>query len=386
MDRFKHISTSRDKTLFTPGPLTTSRTVKQAMLRDLGSRDVEFKEMVQEIRCELLRIAGLKKSEYEVVLMQGSGTFGLESVVSSSVPPGGKLLVIVNGAYGKRIVDMSKIMNIDTLVLERPENSQPSLNQIEDILFRDKAITNVAVVHCETTLGIMNQIKEIGEIVKATGKIFFVDAVTTFGAVPINFQECGIDYLVAAVNKSLEGVPGFSVIFAKSEHLQQIKNCRRSLSLDLYAQWEELETSGEFRFTPPTHAMMAFKQALIELEEEGGVKGRAERYKANTEVLIPGMRKLGFREYLFPNVRSYIITAYLNHDHPNYSFEEFYKLLSEKDQIIYPWKLNAWSGFRIGTMGRIFPKDIKRLLNAIEETLNEMGVEFYNQANVQFHL
>lgn len=378
MDKFRHISTSRDKTLFTPGPLTTSRTVKQAMLRDLGSRDIEFKNLVVDIRSELLRIAELEKGEYEAVIMQGSGTFGLESVIASSVPPDGKLLVIVNGAYGRRIAEISKVLNINTRVLECPENSQPNLYKINEILFADKQITNVAVVHCETTLGIMNPIKEIGKIVKDAGKIYFVDAVTTFGAVPIDFKNCGIDYLVAASNKSLEGVPGFSIIFTKTEELPKIKSFRRSLSLDLYSQWKELEETGEFRFTPPTHALLAFKQALTELEEEDGIAGRAERYKANTDVLIPGMRKLGFREFLFPNVRSYIITAYLGHDHPNYSFKVFYDLLREKDQIIYPWKHNEWSGFRIGTMGRIFPNDIKRLLDAIRDTFEEMNIDMNN--------
>lgn len=369
------IPLSKDKILFTPGPLMTSTTVKMAMMRDLGSRDYEFKVILQEIKSKLLDIANVKRGEYEVVLMQGSDTFGLESVIGSTIPHNGKLLAIVNGAYGARIAEMAKILGVNTQVAAYRENTTPDPDHIDKLLRKDPSITNVSVVHCETSSGIMNPIREIGEVVKRHDKIYFVNGIISFGGVPINFQKCNIDYLVAGANKSLEGVPGFSIIFAKTDVLKKTKGYRRSLSLDLYAQWEELEENNEFRFTPPIHTMLALNQALKELEMEGGIEGRAARYKANCKVLIPGMRKMGFREYLFPNLRSYIITSYLDHDHPNYSFDKFYDLLNEKDQIVYPWKLSSWNGFRVGTIGRIYPSDMKILLNAIHESLLEMGVK-----------
>jgi 2-aminoethylphosphonate-pyruvate transaminase len=371
----KKLTTWKDKILFTPGPLTTSRTVKQSMLRDLGSRDYEFIEIVRNIRTHLLNIAGVNKSEYEAIIMQGSGTYGLESVVASTIPPDGKFLVIINGAYGRRIAQMARIMKIETKALEYPENVLPDLEEIEKTLKEDKGITNVCVVHCETTTGIINPIKEIGEIVNSHGRKFFVDAMTTFGAMKIDFKSTHIDYLVTSANKCLEGVPGCSLIIAKTSSLLSTEGYARSLSMDVLAQLKGLESDGQFRFTPPIQVLMALSQALDELEEEGGIEGRAARYKSNYETLLAGMRELGFIEYLFPNIRGYIITSFLNPVHPNYSFAEFYKKLNERDQVIYPGKLSTWDGFRIGTIGRITSTDVKVLLNAIRETLEEMNVQ-----------
>ena len=219
MDNNLTIPNWKDKILFTPGPLSTSRTVKQAMLRDLGSRDYTFIEMVKDIRDRLLQIGQVPKGEYEAVIMQGSGTFGLEAVVSSTVPPWGKLLVIVNGAYGRRIALIAETLKIDVETLIFPENSTPDLEEIEAVLAADDAITNVAVVHCETTTGIVNPIKEIGAIVNQYRKIYFVDAMSSFGAIPFNLADCAVDYLVSSANKCIEGVPGFSIILAKQETL-----------------------------------------------------------------------------------------------------------------------------------------------------------------------
>lgn len=372
--KFNGFNNWKDKILFTPGPITTSRSVKMAMLRDIGSRDSELIELVADIRNQLLEIAGVEKGEYEAILLQGSGTFGIESVISSSVPPGGKILIIVNGTYGRRMVEIAKTHKIDYTVIESLENASPCIEKIENELESDECITNVAVVHCETTAGIMNPVKKIGSIVKKYKKSFMVDAVTSFGATSLNIKENNIDYLVADSSKCFEGVPGFSIIMADAENLRKIKDYKRVYSLDLYSQWEEFEKTGEFRFTPPTHALLAFRQALAELEEEGGVEARAKRYKANADLLIEGMHKFGFREYLFPNLRSSTIVAFLHHDHPNYSYDTFYKLLKKKNQIIYRGNLTSYDGFRIATMGRIFPEDISVLINCIKEVLIEMNV------------
>ena len=364
----------KDKILFTPGPLTTSKTVKQAMLSDLGSRDYAFIERVKEIRKHLLEIGQVRKGDYEAIIMQGSGTFGLEAVVSSSVPPNGKLLVIVNGAYGRRIALIARTLHIDVATLDYPENSTPDLDEIRDTLSTDEAITNVAVIHCETTTGIINPIREIGAIVKEFGKIYFVDAMSSFGGIPFNLADCGIDYMVSSANKCIEGVPGFSVILAKKETLLASEGFARSLSLDLLAQWQGLEKNGQFRFTPPTHALLAFHQALLELQAEGGVEGRARRYKANYETLVKGTRAMGLREYLSPDQQGYIITSFYYPAHPNFDFETFYNRLNDKNQVIYPGKVSEAACFRIGSIGRIFPADVETLLAAMRITLDEMGV------------
>lgn len=377
MKKSQQISGWKDKILFTPGPLTTSQSVKQAMLRDLGSRDFKFIRLIKEIRQKLVELGQVSPEEFTAIILQGSGTFGLEAVVSSTIPPDGKLLVIINGAYGKRIEKIASILKIETVNVESPEDNKPDLKKISAALQEDSRITNVAVVHCETTTGIINPIKEIGSLVKAAGAKYFVDAMSSFGAVPINLDECNIDYLVSSANKCIEGVPGFSFILAKLSSLMETKIYARSLSFDLLDQYQGFEKNGQFRFTPPTHALIAFRQALAELELEGGVKGRAARYEANYEKLVAGMREMGFKEYLRPEDQGNIITSFRFPSDPNFNFEEFYDRLNSRDYVIYPGKVSNADCFRIGNIGRIFETDIRDLLAAIRETITEMDIKHF---------
>lgn len=375
MNKNQQLPGWKDKILLTPGPLTTSRTVKQAMLRDLGSRDFEFIELVEGIRRRLLKLGGVADGRYEAIIMQGSGTFGLEAVISSTVPPDGKLLVVINGAYGRRIAQIAEVLQIEITRLDYPEDRYPDPREIEATLIADDAIAHVAVVHCETTTGIINPVEEIGAIVSKSGRRYFVDAMSSFGAVPLNLAEAEIDYLVASANKCIEGVPGFSFALARREALLETEGYARSLSFDLLAQWKGLEANGQFRFTPPTHALLAFHQALVELEQEGGVEARAARYRANYETLVAGMRAMGFQEYLDPEDQGYIITSFRYPLHPNFSFDTFYTRLNEKGYVIYPGKVSEADCFRIGSIGRIFPSDVRDLLAAIRDTLVEMHVD-----------
>ncbi len=366
---------TKDKLLFTPGPLTTSATVKQAMLRDLGSRDFEFIQLVRNIRQQLLHLGQVADQGYEAILMQGSGTFGIEAVIGSMTPPDGKWLVIINGAYGQRIAEIAEMLKIEVVRLSHPENNLPNLAIIEEILTADATISHVALVHCETTSGIINPVTEIGVLVRQAGRRYFVDAMSSFGVIPLNLAESGIDYLVSSSNKCIEGVPGFSFILARRASLLETKGYARSVSLDLLAQWQGLEANGQFRFTPPAHTMLAFAQALRELEAEGGIPGRAARYRRNYETLVQGMRQLGFAEYLPTHLQGYIITSFCYPLHPNFDFERFYQLLNEKGFTIYPGKVSNADCFRIGHIGRIFEADVQALLSAIEEALVEMEIE-----------
>lgn len=363
-----------DKVLFTPGPLTTSRTVKQAMLRDLGSRDGEFIELVRDVRRSLLEI-GQCGADYEAVLMQGSGTFGIESVVSSAIPKGGKLLLIVNGAYGKRITRMAEVLEIEHIVLTFAEDTLPDVDAVASALSSDRAITHVAMVHSETTTGIVNPIEEVGRIVRGAGRVFIVDAMSSFGGIPIDVAKCAVDYIVSSANKCIEGVPGFSFVLARREPLLASQGSARSLSLDLHAQWKGLEENGQFRFTPPTHAILAFHQALKELAEEGGVAAREARYRACQQVLAQGMAAQGFAAYLRPSLQGPIITTFRYPAHPRFDFEGFYERLSRRGYAIYPGKLTHANCFRIGTIGRIFEGDVVNLLAAIRDALSDMGVD-----------
>jgi 2-aminoethylphosphonate-pyruvate transaminase len=357
------------KLLFTPGPLTTSDTVKQAMLVDLGSRDQKFLTVVREIRHTLLRLAGVANADYDAVLMQGSGTMGIESVISSVIPPEGSLLVLSNGAYGRRIAQIARRLRIATHLVEFPEDHPLPA----DCLRNTPPATHVGVVHCETSTGLLNPVEAIAADARRAGVSCFVDAMSSFGGVPLDLRDCGIDYMVSSANKCVEGVPGFSFVIAQRNALLATEGSARTTALDLLAQWKGLEADGQFRFTPPTHALLAFRQALIELDEEGGVGARAARYKANYDTLIAGMRELGFVEYLRPEYQSHIITAFRYPQNAAFNFPRFYESLSVAGFVIYPGKVSSADCFRIGTIGRLFPSDFTALLGAIRKALSELN-------------
>lgn len=363
----------KDKVLFTPGPLTTSPTVKQAMLRDLGSRDFAFIEMVKDIRRRLVAI-GSDSGAYTAIPLQGSGTYSIEAVFSACVPRDKAVLLIINGAYGERMAKICKVLGIATHELVFPENELPRLDAVKAALAEHADIALVATVHCETTTGILNPVAEIGALAKEHGARYFVDAMSSFGAVPLDLDASHIDYLVSSANKCIEGVPGFGFVIARQAALEETAGWARSLSFDLHAQWKGLEGNGQFRFTPPTHALLAFHQALLELEAEGGATARGARYRENYETLIVGMRPLGFREYLAPEIQGYIITSFLYPDAPQWSFETFYEKLNARGYVIYPGKVSNADCFRIGNIGRIFPADVQDLLAAIREVALEMGL------------
>ena len=360
-----HLSPARDPLLFTPGPLTTSLQVKQAMLHDAGSWHADFNALVASVRGRLLGLAGVSSGTgWTVIPLQGSGTFGVEAVFQSCVPPQGKVVVLTNGAYGDRIVQMLEHASIDHVVLATAEDTPAEPETLEECLEADKTVTHVAVVHCETTTGLLNPISALGQVAKCHDKVFIVDAMSSFGGMPIDFEGCGIDFLVSSSNKCIEGVPGFSFIFCRGEVLLACEGWARSLSLDLLGQLQGFERNGQFRFTPPTHVMLAFDQALRELEAEGGVAARHERYVRNHTTLMVGMRGLGFRPYLDPSVQSPIITTF-QYPTSEFDFSGFYRALSERGFIIYPGKLTRVNTFRIGNIGRLFPADMEQLVHAI---------------------
>jgi len=367
---------SRDKLLFTPGPLTTSLSIKQAMLHDAGSWHSEFNALVASLRERLLKLAGLsRETGWEAVLLQGSGTFGVEAVFQTCVPPDGKVAVLANGAYGERIVQMLRHARISHAVLRTPADTPADASALDQLLAQDPGVTHVAVVHCETTTGILNPIEGLGRAAKRHGKTFVVDAMSSFGAIPIDFSACGIDFLVSSANKCIEGVPGLCFVLCRRNLLAACEGFARSLSLDLLAQLNGFDKNGQFRFTPPTHVLLAFDQALRELEQEGGIAARGARYRQNHEALLAGMRDLGFHPYLDPAVQSFIITAFKHPADPQFSFEALYRKLSERGFIIYPGKLTEVDTFRIGTIGRLFREDIEQLVHALRAATLEMGCQ-----------
>jgi len=366
---------SREKLLFTPGPLSTSATVKQAMLRDLGSRDAEFLLVIKDIRHRLLELGQVADGSYEAVLIQGSGTFAVESILSSVIPRKGKLLVAINGAYGHRMAEIARVLGISCESIVFGEASPVNVQPMRAVLANDPTITHVGAIHCETSTGILNPIAELGRAVCESGRIFIVDAMSSFGGIPIDVRRDNIDFLVSSANKCIQGVPGFAFVLARRGLLQAAEGWARSLSLDLIAQWKGLESDGQFRFTPPTHALLAFWQALQELEEEGGIEARAGRYSANWQALMEGMTKLGFDAYLSPEHQSHIISSFRFPGSAHFDFAVFYQRLSELGYVIYPGKVSNADCFRIGTIGHVFPQDIKALVACIRTVLREMRID-----------
>ena len=362
--------------LLTPGPLTTSRSVKEAMLRDWGSRDGEFIQLTKGVCEALTRIAGADAcaGTYTCVPIQGSGTFASEAVIDTMVPRGGRLLVLVNGAYGKRVQEICTYTGRDCVVLEWPEEVPVSPSQVADALAGDSAITHVVAFHCETTSGILNPLNEIADAVRVAGRKLVVDAMSTFGAIEINAEALGLTGVIASSNKCLEGVPGMGFAILNLADLEGAAGNATSLSLDLHDQWRNLQKAGQWRFTPPTHVLAALDQAIKEHAEEGGIKGRGRRYTDNCRILRDGMAELGFEPLLDDDLQAPVIVTYHAPADENYDFGAFYDALHTKGFAIYPGKIAKAASFRIGCIGRIYGDDIRRALGAIAETLDEQNI------------
>jgi 2-aminoethylphosphonate-pyruvate transaminase len=358
--------------LLTPGPLSTSPTVREAMLRDWCTWDDDYNlGIVTPIREGLVKLAtSIAPEKYTCTLMQGSGTFSVESMIGSVLPQDGKLLVLANGAYGDRLVKITARLGIDHEVHDTGELAPPDLNRLEETLQNDAAISHVVVVHNETTTGMMNPLSEIAKIVKSHEKIFMVDSMSAFGGVPLDVAELDIDFIVSSANKCIQGVPGFGFVIGKINEMEKIKENARSLSMDLYDQWQGHENgNGKWRYTSPTHVTRAFFQAMKELDEEGGVLARYQRYTENQRRLVEGMKRLGFKCVLPGKHHSPIITGFFNPESDKYDFMRFYTQLKEKGFVIYPGKVTGIDSFRIGTIGHVFPEDIDRLIIAIKESM-----------------
>ena len=365
--------TRRDPWLLTPGPLTTSATVKAAMLHDWGSRDHEFIAINRRVRKTLAAMAGGLGSHVAVPL-QGSGTFAVEAMLGTFVPAAGKLLILINGAYGRRMAKICDYYRRSYSVLEWPEDRAVEVGAVERALAADPSISDVAAVHCETTSGVLNPIAEIAQVVARAGRRLVIDSMSAFGALAVDAREIPFDALAASSNKCLEGVPGMGFVICRQSALEACKGNAPSLSLDLHDQWQALEKTGQWRFTPPVHCIVAFDQALQEHAAEGGVAGRGARYRNNCRILVEGMRKLGFETLLPDRLQAPIIVTFHMPADPGFVFETFYDKLRERGYVIYPGKLTVADSFRIGCIGRLGEAEMNGALQAVREVMREMGV------------
>ncbi len=366
--------------LLTPGPLTTAPETKEAMLRDWGSRDTDFIALTKRVRDRLLEVAGCdpQQGTYTCIPVQGSGTFAVEAAIGSLLPRDGKLLVLVNGAYGRRIVTICDYLGRDHCVLEWPEDQVPEVVAVEHALADDPAITHVMVVHCETTSGILNPLADIAQLVADQGRKLMVDAMSSFGALPLDLGQIPVETVIASANKCLEGVPGLGFVITKTSAIEGAAGNAASLSLDLHDQWTYMEKSGQWRFTPPTHVIAAFDKALEAHAAEGGVAGRGKRYQRNCDVLLDGMAELGFTLYLDRSLQAPIIATFLSPKDAKFDFEDFYDRLHARGLAIYPGKLTQIDSFRIGCIGNLDAGDMSRVVDTIGTVIREMGIADLN--------
>ncbi|MGQ7300535.1 2-aminoethylphosphonate--pyruvate transaminase [Marinobacter nauticus] len=365
--------TPNDPYLLTPGPLTTSLSVKQAMLHDWGSWDNDFNELTAEVCARLLRVAGGQDS-HVCVPMQGSGTFAVEATLGTLVPRNSTTLVLMNGAYGQRISKILDRLGRRCLAIDKGDYHPPRGDEVARTLRQHPEIDQVVVVHCETSSGILNPIPEIAEVCEKAGKRLIIDSMSAFGALPVNVAELPCAALISSANKCFEGVPGFGFAIVDKTLLSESEGQCHSLSLDLYDQWRYMERTGQWRYTPPTHVVAAFLQALREHEAEGGVAGRLARYSRNRDRLVAGLRELGFQTLLADEWLSPIITTFLSPDSPDFDFPRFYEAIKARGFLIYPGKLTVAESFRLGCIGQLHDPQIDAVVAAIADACQSLGM------------
>ena len=360
--------------LLTPGPLTTSIEVKRAMLRDWGSWDEDFRDLTADLRRRLLALLGDGADAYECIPMQGSGTFGVEAMLGTFLPRDGKILVLSNGAYGARAAETVRYLGRELTVIDKGDYLPPRGEEVSAAIAADPAITHVLAIHCETSSGILNPLAEIATATAATGRKLLIDSMSAFGAIALQPSEIPFEAMVSSANKCIEGVPGFGFVLARRDALEASRGNAHSLSLDLHAQWTAMEKTGQWRYTPPTHVVAAFIEALRIHQAEGGVTARGARYAANRDILVAGMRDIGFETLLDDRWLSPIIVTFFSPADPAFDFARFYELMKRQGYIIYPGKLTVADSFRIGCIGRMDGAVMEGVIAAAAAALAEMGV------------
>ncbi|MDD0973918.1 2-aminoethylphosphonate--pyruvate transaminase [Pseudomonas fontis] len=359
--------------LLTPGPLTTSARTRQAMLVDWGSWDQSFNELTASLCQQLLTIINGHASHHCVPL-QGSGTFAVEAAIGTLVPRDGKVLVLINGAYGQRLAKICKVLGRAYSTFETAEDEPTTAADVDRLLRADSGITHVALIHCETSTGILNPLPEIAQVVANHGKRLIIDAMSSFGALPIDAAQVPFDALVAASGKCLEGVPGMGFVFTNKAALAAAEGNSHSLAMDLYDQFSYMAKTGQWRFTPPTHVVAALHEALLQYNEEGGLAARHQRYQDNCKALLDGMAAIGLRSFLPAAIQAPIIVTFHAPSDSRYQFKDFYERVKAKGFILYPGKLTQVETFRVGCIGCVGPDGMRAAVNAVAEVLREMEV------------
>ena len=363
----------RDNILLTPGPLTTTLRTKLAMLRDWGSWDSDFNAVTARLRQSLLAIAHGQDS-HVVVPLQGSGTFSVEAAVATVVPRHGHVLVLDNGAYCKRAARLTQMMGRRCTVVAFADSEPVSASVLEQHLQSDPSVTHVVMIHCETGAGVLNPLHDVAQVCERHGKGLIVDAMSSFGALPIDARTVRFDALIAASGKCLEGVPGMGFVFLRKAIVDACAGNSQSLAMDLHDQYVYMEKTGQWRFTPPTHVVVALAEAVSQFEAEGGQSARLARYTDNYQTLTRGMAALGFKPFLDPSVQAPIIVTFHAPGDPRYDFRQFYAAAKARGFILYPGKLTELETFRVGCIGAIGRNEIEQAVHAVALALQDLGI------------
>ncbi|MCP3750847.1 2-aminoethylphosphonate--pyruvate transaminase [Pseudomonas sp. SBB6] len=359
--------------LLTPGPLTTSARTRQAMMVDWGSWDRDFNQLTASL-CERLLTIVNGTDSHHCVPLQGSGTFAVEAAIGTLVPRDGKVLVLINGAYGQRLAKICKVLGRACSIFETAEDQPTTAADVDRLLAADSSITHVALIHCETSTGILNPLAQIAQVIARHGKRLIIDAMSSFGALPIDARHVPFDALIAASGKCLEGVPGMGFVFANKQSLAAAEGNSPSLAMDLQDQHAYMAKTGQWRFTPPTHVVAALHEALLQYTEEGGLPARHQRYASNCKTLLDGMAAIGLRSFLPAEIQAPIIVTFHAPQDPRYQFKDFYERVKAKGFILYPGKLTQVETFRVGCIGCVGPEGMQAAVNAIAHVLQEMEV------------
>ncbi|WP_341215661.1 2-aminoethylphosphonate aminotransferase [uncultured Wocania sp.] len=359
--------------LLNPGPATTTDSVKFAQaVPDICPREKEFGDLMEFCSTEITRFVGAPK-DYVTVLFGGSGTATVEAILNSVIPDNGKVLIIDNGAYGKRMCQITNIYNIPTVVFESSSIEPIDLNALENTIKKTDGLTHLAMIHHETTTGLLNDISSVGEICKKFNISFIVDSMSGFAAIPVDMKAMNIDFLAASSNKNIQGMAGIGFAICNKEALETTANIpMRSLYLNLYAQYAYFEKTHQTRFTPPVQTFYALKQAIIETQEET-IEARYERYSKSWETLLNGIEALGLEYLIDKKYHSKIITSIIEPKTESYDFDEMHDYFFDKGFTIYPGKVNSYDTFRISNIGQIDHNDIKAFLEVLKSYLSKIN-------------
>lgn len=358
--------------LLNPGPATTTDTVKLAqVVPDICPREKEFGDLMEFCATEITKFVG-NPTEYATVLFGGSGTATVEAVLNSVVPNDGRILIIDNGAYGKRMCQITKVYKIDTVIFESSSIEPIDMDRLEETIDKEDGLTHLAMIHHETTTGLLNDISAVGKLCDKYGLSFIVDSMSGFAAIPVNMKGMNIDYLAASSNKNIQGMAGIGFAICNKKALEGTKDIpMRSLYLNLYAQYAYFEKTHQTRFTPPVQTFYALKQAILETQAET-IEKRYERYSRSWDTLLNGLDRLGLEYLIDKKYHSKIITSILEPKSAKYDFNGMHDYFFERGFTIYPGKVNDYDTFRISNIGQVDHTDIDAFLEVLEEYLKQI--------------